>query len=298
MLPFFMTEELTMKFFIADLQKKTLDQIRDIFSEIPATESCIYLQGDFTVGKDVATALFYLPRHVSSVIFELEYDYYRITHSTHNHVTPSTLWTGTSALGTYNKYYKKIGNVLKDFIIALPKSIHSIEFIYNSDKTSNNYHNATDAKHLIDMFRYIKPTVSYLELNNLADLITEDTCLKQELLGHIPDTISKELPDQPSFELLKQEWPKSYVNMTQDKTSDKLQQAREILNDYTKGDSVLWRILCGHWNRHHVKDIARLIHYIDKGLISNIEELGEEFEQIQLMNETGSLARRYSFLHS
>ena len=75
-----------------------------------------------------------------------------------------------------------------------------------------------------------------------------------------------------------------------------MQGVRAILDDYTKGGSAFWRFVYGHWNRHHADEVTRLVHYIDKGLITESEDLEYELEQIPLGNAAGSLARRFCFL--
>ena len=51
-----------------------------------------------------------------------------------------------------------------------------------------------------------------------------------------------------------------------------------------------------HWNRHHIGEMVRMVHFIDKGLINNMEDLRYELERIKLSNKAGSLACRFSFL--
>nr|HAT8713573.1 hypothetical protein [Legionella jordanis] len=56
------------------------------------------------------------------------------------------------------------------------------------------------------------------------------------------------------------------------------------------------RLFSGHWNRHHAEEVGKILMQIDKGFITNTDELFAELEQIPLSNEAGSLARRLSFL--
>jgi hypothetical protein len=95
----------------------------------------------------------------------------------------------------------------------------------------------------------------------------------------------------------KRRWSASYQTFVSN-TSNELQQARNLLNDYTRGESACLRFLHGNWNRHHIEEIARLVYRIDHGLIAHLEDLKYELEQIKLTNETGSLARRFSFIAS
>lgn len=75
-----------------------------------------------------------------------------------------------------------------------------------------------------------------------------------------------------------------------------MQQARKLLDDYTKGNSGFLRFLSGHWNRTHVKEVAKIVYFIDKGLITSPNELLRELDRIEMRNEVGSLNRRLSFL--
>lgn len=76
-----------------------------------------------------------------------------------------------------------------------------------------------------------------------------------------------------------------------------LDSARDLLNDYTKGDSALGRFFSGHWNRHHLKEVNALVKEIDKRQIKNVADLLQKLKQIELVNPTkGSLARRIEFI--
>lgn len=87
------------------------------------------------------------------------------------------------------------------------------------------------------------------------------------------------------------EAPASYDRIFNSK-QDPLQGARELLNDYTKGDSCLSRFFHGHWNRHHTYQINRIVKKIDNATLKTIEELLEELKFVSLMNPNGSLAKR------
>lgn len=73
-----------------------------------------------------------------------------------------------------------------------------------------------------------------------------------------------------------------------------LKDARELLNGYTQNNSALKRFFTGHWNRHHVVEVNRLVVQIDKGQIKDIAELIKRLDEIKLVNSRGSLARRIS----
>ena len=121
-----------------------------------------------------------------------------------------------------------------------------------------------------------------------------------ELFPSLPPTIQwvvldHETPLSPAQQIEKRYWPESYLTLTEG-AKDTVQGVRAILDDYTKGGSAFWRFVYGHWNRHHADEVTRLMHYIDKGLITEGEDLDYELEQIPLSKAAGSLARRFCFL--
>jgi hypothetical protein len=91
-------------------------------------------------------------------------------------------------------------------------------------------------------------------------------------------------------------YPKTYTLLYQQGTSP-LESARVLLNDYTKNNSGFLLFLHGHWNRHHVLEVAALVKKIDQKQIEDIGTLFDELSKINLINpEKGSLARRISFI--
>ncbi|KTC65059.1 Uncharacterised protein (plasmid) [Legionella adelaidensis] len=77
--------------------------------------------------------------------------------------------------------------------------------------------------------------------------------------------------------------------------STPLLSARELLNDYTKGNSCVKRFFYGHWNRHHVAEIAKIVDQIDKGDIRSAADLMDALNAIVPGNPKGSFARRREF---
>lgn len=74
---------------------------------------------------------------------------------------------------------------------------------------------------------------------------------------------------------------------------------RELLNDYTKNNSLFLRIIHGHWARHHTKEVNAIVEQIKPGAkesLNNAQAL-EKIEKIT-KNPEGSLARRFLFLKS
>jgi hypothetical protein len=73
--------------------------------------------------------------------------------------------------------------------------------------------------------------------------------------------------------------------------------ARALLNDYTKSNSACLRYFYGHWNRHHVKEVALIVKKIDDKSLTTPDEVMSELLKITLINPRGSLARRIQFLN-
>ncbi|WP_133126845.1 DUF5617 domain-containing protein [Legionella nagasakiensis] len=89
--------------------------------------------------------------------------------------------------------------------------------------------------------------------------------------------------------------PASYHRLYQT-SKDPLQSARALLDDYTKGNSWWLRFFTGHWNRHHVQEVAQIVKKIDEGRIKDNDTLVSELDKIHLVNLNGSLARRTLFI--
>ncbi|KTD52822.1 DUF5617 domain-containing protein [Legionella quateirensis] len=91
--------------------------------------------------------------------------------------------------------------------------------------------------------------------------------------------------------------PASYIEIANCFHSEgPLRVARELLNDYTKGDSSIARFFSGHWNRHHTKEIADVVRAIDSGVIKDVPQLIQVLKLIPLENNQGSLAKRINFI--
>jgi len=124
----------------------------------------------------------------------------------------------------------------------------------------------------------------------------------QALFVHLPPTvltvtIAEGKPLRPTIHIAVRYWPHAYETFLTP-TLNLLQQARALLDDYTKGDSKFWRFLFLHWARHHIEDIVRLVMRIDNGLITDAQDLLGELALIEPVNKVGSLSRRISFLNS
>lgn len=89
--------------------------------------------------------------------------------------------------------------------------------------------------------------------------------------------------------------PASYHTFFTSK-NDPLANARALLNDYTKSNSALSRFFHGHWNRHHVQEISKIVSEIDNNTLQNIDDLMKKLKSIKLANPIGSLAKRIRFI--
>jgi hypothetical protein len=152
-----------------------------------------------------------------------------------------------------------------------------------------------------EMFKAIPKTITYVDFsdNGLQDSDGEQL---RKWFVHLPSTviwitIDQEKPLSLKSQIACRQWP-HYFSSVASGMSDVLLQARTLLNDYTKGDSAFWRFICLHWNRHHTAEVARWVTYMDKGLLTNIQDVLGELERLEKVNETGCLAKRTSFLAS
>jgi len=89
--------------------------------------------------------------------------------------------------------------------------------------------------------------------------------------------------------------PDTYIALY-DSGRDAIESARALLDDYTKSDSALSRFFHGHWNRHHVAEVAEIVKQIDDGEIKTTDELLEVLDSIVPDNPTGSIARRIKYI--
>jgi len=124
----------------------------------------------------------------------------------------------------------------------------------------------------------------------------------QALFVNLPPTVltialDDGKPLSPATHMGAHYWPSAYQTLLIP-TVNLLQQARALLDDYTKGDSKFWRLFFLHWARHHTEDIVRLVMRIDCGVIIDVQDLLGELALIEPVNQVGSLSRRISFLNS
>lgn len=180
-----------------------------------------------------------------------------------------------------------------ELLKKIPKNITSISL------RGNGFHyNEKTKSVLITALEFIPEYISYLDLSAHGFEGYDAEALTQ-LFINLPTTIhyislTHEKGISPFHQIALRQWPSSYNQITQ--LPNALQQARSILDDYTKGDSPFWRFLFLHWARQNTDEVAKLVKHIDMGLITNITDLLHELDNINKLNPVGSLAKRISFL--
>lgn len=146
-----------MRFNINELQPKSVDELRNLFSSISKTKTSIILEGDFFLPwyrfADVAKALVWLPRHISEISFHIDYHYDL------EHITDEF----SNQYETYAK--RSIGNGLKYYILSLPNSINSLKFYTHSHWYHHN--ETTVCAELADIVSNLPAHIESLDLGNL-----------------------------------------------------------------------------------------------------------------------------------
>lgn len=94
-------------------------------------------------------------------------------------------------------------------------------------------------------------------------------------------------------QLMPLSYPLSYYQLDKDNT---LEAARNLLNDYTKGNSWLTRVGMLHWRRHHTSEVHAIVKQIDNQTIQTMDQLIDSLKQIALVNTQGSLSRRIDLI--
>lgn len=91
--------------------------------------------------------------------------------------------------------------------------------------------------------------------------------------------------------------PESYRNMAHNKV-ELIDKVRLLLDDYTKSNSRLKRIFTGHWNRHHIEDVHKIVNNIDRGVLTSVDAILDALNAIKADNPDGSFARRRAFIEA
>lgn len=184
--------------------------------------------------------------------------------------------------------------VLKAIFRSIPKKIHSLNL------RSNGF-SLTDAHRtiFINALAGLESNIKYINLSQNG-FECEDAQGLTELFSKLPSTVewislSNESPASPSDHIASRRWPGAYRQLVS-KSDDMLMQSRLILDNYTLGNSALRRFFYGHWNRHHIQAVSKIVDDIDRGYLTNISDVLNELERIKAFNTQGSLRRRIAFL--
>lgn len=70
-----------------------------------------------------------------------------------------------------------------------------------------------------------------------------------------------------------------------------------LLNDYSQSNSRFKRLVYGYWNRRHLPEVNRLLFWIAKGYLTEIQDILQHINLLNLANESGALAKISSFLY-
>ncbi len=122
-----------------------------------------------------------------------------------------------------------------------------------------------------------------------------ENALELQKIGRDSDWFKPIQVAVPNVSATRLKIPASYSKIPTE-TNTLLWNIRDILNDYTKGNSSVVRIFTGHWNRHHLREIAGIVSQIDLRSLASGADVIRELKQIKLTNKTGSLARRIQFI--
>ncbi len=150
------------------------------------------------------------------------------------------------------------------------------------------------------ILRDLPESIACLDLSdNDLEIQNKDTLSKlfNLLPPSIKITLNHEEPLSKDNQTQRHDWPKEYFNYLA-KANTALELSRAVLNGYVKGDTPLGQTFFFHFFRHHIAEVERLLYYIDHGLITDLEDLHLEAEQIKPSNSIGSLSKRLCFLNT
>lgn len=192
-------------------------------------------------------------------------------------------------------------NTLFRQLAYLPNTVTSISFSSNGFQTTNPI---TQTAYLafINALSFIPSTITSIDLSGNG-FESHDPASLGALLSSLPNTIQQvSLTENealtPAQLLAKPTWPQSYYDLT--KTARNAQDTKEIarllLDDYTKGGNAVRRFFSGHWNRHHVGKVHKIVGKMtDENSPISLKEAIKELRLIS-KESTGSLAKRLHFI--
>ncbi|CEG55987.1 DUF5617 domain-containing protein [Legionella fallonii] len=175
-----------MKVQLIDLTNQSLQQIKSFFANIPNTETELEISGDFdggvslfyTLYSDVANALSYLPKHITTVKFSGEYAMHDATFEEY------------SGHDVYTKtHYKNIhiGNALPLFIAGLPDTVSKASFAFKCTNIPKGLI-VYSIDELINTVSSVQSNITSLDLSGMSfDGVTKDKIIR--LFSNITQTI-------------------------------------------------------------------------------------------------------------
>lgn len=81
-----------------------------------------------------------------------------------------------------------------------------------------------------------------------------------------------------------------------DHLQNPLKKAQIILEDYTKYDSTLMRVISFHWGRHHVKEVNAIVNHLKENKYADINNLLSSLNKIANKNPEGTLVSIIAYL--
>ncbi len=183
--------------------------------------------------------------------------------------------------------------VINSALLALASSIK--DGAPTKHKGANLYRKAGDSLNQWHVLLFAESISESLHMDTVDDIHALASHWAASLIKQFEPKQEMTIP-QDTLEIINEQWPDSYRSMTKH-TSDVMEQARILLDDYTKGGSAFWRTIYGHWNRHYIEEVTETIKKIDDGKINNLDALMARFKKkVTIENESGSLSRRLGFL--
>ncbi|MFC3909357.1 DUF5617 domain-containing protein [Legionella dresdenensis] len=90
--------------------------------------------------------------------------------------------------------------------------------------------------------------------------------------------------------------PQNYSRIYNAASGSDLDKACALLKDYAKNNSSTLRFLSGHWNRHYISDVNRVLRRVNNKEINTVDELLTVLLAVKPANRAGSLSARIIFI--
>jgi hypothetical protein len=203
---------------------------------------------------------------------------------------------------------KQLENIF-EAISRLPARINRIAFTKNGFNHDDEQSERSLA-FFTEMLPQIPPQIVTLDFRGNGFELFNRTQLGN-LFSGVPSTVKDvylygATPQSIAVWLKRVDWPASYGKITRQAylNNNVFEIARILLDDYTKGNSVSSRFFTGHWNRHYIDKVTKIVGIID-GMDASEEQdrpldknLLAQIKAIKVINQCGSLARRISYIES